>query len=243
MKKRRTQQVADDIKTWIAHENMQPGHPLPSETEIIERFNASKSTVRESMRILEAQGLLTTKTGPKGGIFVGEMSESKAFMMLSNYFYSRDISISDLYQIRSALEPELVAMLSGTLSDTQINALHQQVEKYNKAIVTPDEDRQRHIDAIGFHSLLAEYCGNEYLKFLVRFTAEMLQHLTVRNRLYEPENQELWLTGINSDRAIIHALENNEKDKVYQLMKEHMETAHRLMKQQETKIQKSFLSE
>lgn len=67
VKGRRTQQLAEAIKNWIVEQHLQPGDRLPNETELIENFNASKSTVRESMRILEAQGIIKTKTGPKGG--------------------------------------------------------------------------------------------------------------------------------------------------------------------------------
>ena len=96
-KRRRTQELAESIKNWIVEQALQPGDRLPNELEVMEKFDASKGTVRESMRILEAQGILSTKTGPNGGVFVSEMSENKAQSLLSNYLFFKNTSISDLY--------------------------------------------------------------------------------------------------------------------------------------------------
>ena len=60
--------VAEAIKHWVVAEGMRPGDKLPSEAELMERYGHSKGTIRESMRILEAQGLLKTRTGPGGGL-------------------------------------------------------------------------------------------------------------------------------------------------------------------------------
>ncbi|TMV55289.1 winged helix-turn-helix transcriptional regulator, partial [Thioclava sp. BHET1] len=54
----RPQTVAEAIKQWVMDEGWQPGDRLPSETELIERFGMAKGTIREAIRILEAQGLV-----------------------------------------------------------------------------------------------------------------------------------------------------------------------------------------
>ena len=56
--------VAEAIKHWVVAEGMRPGDKLPSEAELMERYGHSKGTIREAMRILEAQGLLKTRTVP-----------------------------------------------------------------------------------------------------------------------------------------------------------------------------------
>lgn len=242
-KQRRTQQLAESIKAWIVDQALQPGDRLPNELQVMEQFDASKSTVRESMRILEAQGILKTKTGPKGGVFVTEMSEKKAQALLSNYLFFKDISISDLYQIRLSLEPEITASLAGRLSDQQLAALDQQIDKYQ----TPPEDvyqeREHHIASLEFHGLLASYSDNELLKFMVRFTAQMLTELTIYKKLYEPGNHKLWNTGVQSQRALVEALRKGDAVKAKQVMEQHMLTAHQLMKKQEAKVANRFLAE
>ena len=116
-------QLADTIKEWVVEHQLKAGDRLPGEAELIESHGRSKGTVREAMRILEAQGLVETRTGPGGGSFVAEVSPDRAQSLLANFFYFRDLSIKDIYQIRKLLEPEVAATLAGKLSDEQLAAL------------------------------------------------------------------------------------------------------------------------
>jgi DNA-binding FadR family transcriptional regulator len=145
VKKRRTENVASAIKKWIVEQKLQPGDRLPNEVEVMEMFDASKSTVRESMRLLDAQGLLQTKTGPKGGVFVSEVSEEKAQMLLSNYLFFKETSIEDLYQLRLALEPQLAASLAGKLTSNQLKELKDQTKLYAEPPRDIYEEREHHL--------------------------------------------------------------------------------------------------
>ena len=89
--------VAESIKGYVVSNALQPGDKLPNEAELIELFGMAKGTIREAMRILEAQGLVKTRTGPGGGCFVHEVSETRTRALLANYFYFRHLTISDIY--------------------------------------------------------------------------------------------------------------------------------------------------
>ena len=114
--KKRNIIVADTIKQMVVTENLKPGDRLPAETELIQRFKMSKGTIREATRLLEAQGLIKTRTGPGGGCFVHEVSELRTIALLSNYFYFKNMSIREIYQLRKVLEPEVSSELSGKLN-------------------------------------------------------------------------------------------------------------------------------
>jgi hypothetical protein len=87
-------QVADRIKDWVVERDLKTGARLPNEAEMIAQFGVSKGTVREAMRILEAQGLIVTRTGPGGGSFVGEVTADRAKALLANYFYFKELSVA-----------------------------------------------------------------------------------------------------------------------------------------------------
>ncbi len=243
VKKRRTENVASAIKKWIVEQKLQPGDRLPREIEVMEMFDASKSTVREAMRLLDAQGLVQTKTGPKGGIFVSEVSEAKAHMLLSNYLFFKDFSIDDLYQIRLALEPRLAASLAGKLTATQLQTLATQITKYAEPPKDIFEEREHHLASIEFHRILADCSSNELLKLVVRFTAQILSDMTIYRKLYEPENYDLWKTGLASQMALIEALQAGDSEMAYQVMQKHMKTALKLMKVQEVEMENRFLDD
>ncbi|GEM81622.1 GntR family transcriptional regulator [Vibrio superstes NBRC 103154] len=220
-----------------------PGDRLPSEVEMIEYFDASKSTVRESMRMLEAQGLIATKTGPKGGAFVNEVPESRINVILSNYLFFKETSIKDLYQMRIALEPALVEDLAGTLSKEQLANLRQQIQKYALPPEDTEQERQHHIESLEFHRMLADYSNNELLKLVIRFTAQMLSDLTIYKRLYQPKNYQLWKNGLDSHLELLSALQVGNGEKAGLIMKRHMQSAMEFMEQQEVQMTRRFMQE
>lgn len=239
----RPQKVAEAIKSWVMANGWGPGDRLPSELELIAQFGMAKGTIREAIRILEAQGLVKSRTGPGGGVFVHQVSEERATALLGNYFYFQHLTIDDVYQIRAVLEPELAASLAGGLSEEQLRALEDVMTCYREPARSAEEERQQHIASLKFHALLAEMSGNPLLRFLIRFIANMLADITVSRRLYAQPNQELWATGLDYQSRLVDALRSGDGEAARAILSEHMKNAHRLMRLQETVLTQRFLPE
>jgi len=243
LKRSRPSKVADEIKSWVVEQGLQPGDRLPSETEMIARFGMSKGTIREAMRLLQAQGLVATKTGPGGGSFVGEVSTERAHALLANFFYFKNVTIDDIYQVRVALEPENVASLAGRLSAQQLQELQAIMARYETPAETAEEERAQHVDSLLFHAKLAEYSENAILGFMIGFLAEILTELTVYKRLYSKPNHKLWREGRDHQIALVEALRGKDPDGARRIMSEHMVLARRLMEDQEAVVMKRFFAE
>ncbi len=239
----RPQQVAEAIKSWVMANGWGPGDRLPSETDLIARFGMAKGTIREAIRILEAQGLVKSRTGPGGGVFVHRVSEERATALLGNYFYFQHLTIDDVYQIRAVLEPELAAALAGKLTETQLRALEEVMTGYSEPARTPEEERVQHLASLRFHAMLAEMSGNPLLRFLIRFIANMLADITVSRKLYAQPNRELWESGLDYQSRLLAALRAGDAPLARQILADHMHNAHRLMRVQETVLTQRFLPE
>lgn len=235
--------VAEAIKGWVVQQGLKKGDRLPSETQMIKRFAMSKGTIREAMRILEAQGLIMTRTGPGGGSFVHEVSRERARALLGNYFYFKNLTIADIYQLRRVLEPELVAGLAGKLDNAVLAQLDANIATYSEPAQTLDEEREQHIASLRFHALLAVQSDNELLAFLIDFMVNMLSDLTVYRRLYSPPNIQLWAKGKDYQMRLVQALRDGDADGAQWIMKNHMETAQKLMEGQEAEILRQFITE
>lgn len=239
----RPQRVADEIKDWVVERGLQPGDRLPGEVELIDRFGMSKGTIREAMRLLQAQGLIETKTGPGGGSFVGEVTRERATALLANYFYFRDVTIDDIYQVRIALEPELAASLAGRLSDSQLRELELIMEDYSDAAADAEEERRQHVASLRFHSRLSDFGGNALLGFFIGFMAQILTDLTVYKRLYTTPNHDLWRKGRQHQIDLIAALRSDNDVRAREIMRSHMVMARSLMETQEAEVMKRFIAE
>ena len=71
----------------------------------------------------------------------------------------------------------------------------------------------------------------------------LLSDLTVYRRLYSPPNIELWKQGRDHQRQLIVALRHGDANKAKAIMSDHMETAWKLMRQQEVEMENRFISE
>jgi GntR family transcriptional regulator, transcriptional repressor for pyruvate dehydrogenase complex len=239
----RPAQVAEAIKNWIVQEHFSAGDRLPSEPELIERFGMAKGTIREAMRILEAQGLVKSRTGPGGGTFVHEVSKERARALLGNYFYFKNLTIRDIYDLRRVLEPELAAALAGKLSEDILGQLEAIIGEYSEPARSLDEEREQHVASLRFHALLADQSENPLLGFLIDFMVNMLSDLTVYRKLYSPPNLELWERGKAFQIELIDALRIGDADTARLVMRDHMATAQKLMEGQEAEMMRRFISE
>jgi DNA-binding FadR family transcriptional regulator len=235
--------VADAIKDWVVEKGLHPGDRLPGEAELIERFAMSKGTIREAMRLLQAQGLVETKTGPGGGNFVGKVSRDRASALLANYFYFQDVTIDDIYQLRIALEPELVASLAGTLSEAQLGELETIMLEYAEPAADAEAERLQHIASLRFHARLSDFGSNALLGFFIGFMAQILSDLTVYKRLYTTPNHDLWRRGRNHQLDLLAALRQGDGERAREVMRSHMEMARSMMEAQEARVMKRFIAE
>lgn len=240
-KRSRPVKVADEIKQWVVERDLKRGDKLPNEAQMISLFAVSKGTVREALRILEAQGLIVTRTGPGGGSFVGQVSQDRALSLLGNYFYFHDLSLADIYQMRKALEPELAANLAGHLSAEQLATLTALVSAHDRPAQSAEEEKQEHIASLAFHAQLADYAGNRLLGFTIAFMVRMLTEMTVYLKLYDVPNHELWRRGRQHQLDLIAALRRGDAEAARGIMASHMAAAEEMMQRQEARLAKRFI--
>ena len=235
--------VADAIKDWVVERGMSAGDRLPSEPDLIEIFSMAKGTIREAMRILEAQGLVETKTGPGGGTFVKQVSHERARALLGNYFYFKDLKIRDIYQLREMLEPELAASLAGKLPESVLLDLEREIADYSSPPQSLEEERDHHIKSLQFHMHLARFAENALLGFLIDFMANILSDITISRHLYDPPNMELWRKGIEYQSRLVQALRMGDAEAARSTMADHMKNARKQMMSQEAAVLQRFMRE
>ncbi|HWS44644.1 MAG TPA: GntR family transcriptional regulator, partial [Acidimicrobiia bacterium] len=66
------QLIADELRALIVSGDLSEGEMLGHEPDLVERFGVSRPSLREALRILEAEGLVTVVRGVHGGVVVHE---------------------------------------------------------------------------------------------------------------------------------------------------------------------------
>lgn len=106
--------VAETLREEILNGTLAPGERIVQE-EIALRFGASRQPVRDALRLLEGDGLVTLKTN--SGAWVAKLSESEC---------------DEAYLVRERLEPLLISKSIPNLTATQIQKLTQLVDEIEK---------------------------------------------------------------------------------------------------------------
>ncbi len=239
----RPQAAAATIKDWVVERGMTPGDRLPSEAELMRELRLAKGTVREALRVLEAQGLIRTRTGPGGGAFVNAVSEARAQALLGNFFFFQDLAIGDIYAVRRALEPELAAGLAGALSEAQLSALEAVMTEYAEPAATIAESEAQRVAELRFHEVLAGFSANALLAFQCRFCLSLLRDLAICRTIYRRRVPGLRRTGHDYQARLLQALRAGDAGAARAIMRAHMLAAQRLMEEQESIVRRDFLKE
>lgn len=241
-RRRRKESISERIKEMIVERGLQPGDRLPAERELMALFGASKGSVREALSALRSQGLIRTRTGPGGGVFLAEIGAQRAMSLLSSYFLFRTPSITDIYALRRKLEPELAASVAGRLSDDDLRRLEQTMRIYDAPPRTAEEEYAQRLAELDFHSVLAELSPNRLLGFVCGFLQTLLREMAVCRRIYDAPHPELRDTALDYQVRLLRALRADEAATARRIMADHMAAAEAYMVRMEARITSGFLS-
>lgn len=89
------QQIVSDLREQVRRGELGPGDQIPTETELMERYQVSRNTVRKAVDILTSAGLLDTVT--TRGTFVRERRRP-LFITATRYERERGVSANDAYK-------------------------------------------------------------------------------------------------------------------------------------------------
>ena len=158
--------VATSLRDRITSGELKDGDRLPKQEELLEEFRVSKPSLREALRILETEGLITVRRGNVGGAFVHAPATDDAGYMIGLVLESRGVTVADLAEAVRRVEP-ICAGLCAARGDRRRAVLP-------KLRAIQQEMRRRSDDEIAFsqlgrqfHEALVALCGNETMKVVV----------------------------------------------------------------------------
>ena len=175
-KKRFSDQIADLIQKRILEDNLAVGTGLPSEVEMSQEFQVSRSVIREALRILEISGLVNIKKGPTGGIFVSNGYHAPIIRSLNNLIVSGEVTVDHLFDARLLIEPHIAGQAALNADDEDLKKFEALFE--DSAVHLDDAVRLKQ-NNLEFHLLLARASGNPVLAVMLESVFELLAERTL----------------------------------------------------------------
>lgn len=160
--------VSELIYRYIRDENLQPGDRLPGERNLAALWNVSRPTVREAIRELENQGIVTAEVGK--GTYITDSVDSPQFrvrLAAENFL--------ELFEIKTALERYSLEKLVPVITQEQIRKLERMALRL---LDLSSGGRMPEEEDLKFHRYLLECYGNRELTSMVMNIITMYRSLT-----------------------------------------------------------------
>ncbi|GIH22184.1 GntR family transcriptional regulator [Acrocarpospora phusangensis] len=156
--------VAQRIVADINRRGNVVGDRLPPEKAMLDAYEVGRGTLRESLRYLELQGVLSLKPGPGGGPVVQEPDATSLATSLTLLLQFEHAPFRTLAQARAGLEPMVARLAAEHVNAEQLAGLKASVDTMREHLddqnVFLAEDRR-------FHELVAHASGNAMFRYLI----------------------------------------------------------------------------
>jgi DNA-binding FadR family transcriptional regulator len=214
------EQVAGQIRAAILDRSLAADARLPPERELALQFGVSRTTVREALRHLQAQGLLSPK-GRTSPMLPADPNAALARFReaLSNVVQLRNVSLHDLLELRLALETAALVRAA------QAPVL-KHLEEARAALEVMDNPRlaqEAFYEAdVGFHAALVATSGNEALRLVMLAVKDSIRGHLDRRMLGQPF-AKVQKRVRAEHRQLLAAVEEGNAQGVAALLQKHLE--------------------
>ena len=190
------EEVAEQLRQRIFRRELEPGSWI-DELKIAEEFGISRTPLREALKVLAAEGLVTMKV--RRGAYVTEMSEK---------------DLRDVYHLLSLLESDAAGVVAERATDAQLKTLQDLHAELEAAVA----DREKFF-AINerFHMHLLEMADNRWRSQMVADLRKVMK-LNRHNSLFKQGRIE---DSLNEHRAILAAMVARDAQKTVKAMQAH----------------------
>lgn len=189
------------LKNRILQGEYHPGQQI-KEQEIASLLGISRPPVREAMKLLEGEGLITRK--PNRGAFVTTIDEKDVW---------------EIYTLKSELYEFATRLAFEKITDDEIRALGKVVKEMDLCamVAPPDVIRYQELN-LKFHNMIIQISGHQRLGRIVQILHNQVMRFSCISLTNEPHLKD----SLAYHRKILAAFENRDRDSAVALTREHI---------------------
>lgn len=197
------EQVLDVIRQAILDFHYKPGQRL-IERELIEEIGVSRTTIREVMRELEAEGLVAT-IPQKGAIVMVPTPEQAA----------------EVYEVRSALEQLAARNFVRRATDEQVAQLRSATDRFAMAVANDEDTRALLKAKDGLYDVLLEGAGNSEVRSILNSLQARVRVLRAASMSNPGRSAKI----VSELEELMSAIERRDPDAAAQACARHLDRA------------------
>src|SRR6266508_2448071 len=151
--------VAREVVKDIIARGLQPGDSLPPEAAMLELYGVSRESLREGLRLVEVQGLISIRRGPGGGPVVGNVDPANLGRISTLYYHMAGATYAELFEAWVIAE-SIIAERAARNPDSEMRAKAMSPYLDGGGYDAPEE-LEKFVDThTGFHSAVAALVNN-----------------------------------------------------------------------------------
>ncbi|WP_430410210.1 FadR/GntR family transcriptional regulator [Kordia sp.] len=210
--------IISKIRDLINIKNLEPGDKLPSERMLSEKFEVTRSNVREAIQKLEFYGLL--KSIPQSGTFVANIGVTAMNGMIEDILRLEEPDFKSLVETRILLELKTARLAALRRTDEDLIKMKEALDAYSEKVNNGEDAVQ---EDLLFHLAIAKASGNSTMNtFMLIITPEIITNF----EKYHFCDKGLAESGILEHQSIFNAIKNQNPQLAKQKMKEHFEVLY-----------------
>jgi GntR family transcriptional repressor for pyruvate dehydrogenase complex len=213
--------VAARLQEILLSGEYEVGEKLPSEMILAERFGVSRSSIREAMKLLEAEGLVRVVHGV--GTIVND-HEAGGRNDLAEFLVIDGTTVPDLFEARLVLESEMAFRAAKRLTSSDANELRQILRKLNDKTLSVEEYVETDV---ALHLAIARATKNKIFIHIFENLKKTLIEYSLRV-IKVPGRRE---TANDGHQALVEAILNRNPSAARKAAIEHIEKVeHEIVK-------------
>jgi GntR family transcriptional regulator, transcriptional repressor for pyruvate dehydrogenase complex len=174
-----SESVARDIVDDIVVRRLREGDNLPSESAMLQQYGVSRETLREGLRLLEVQGLISIRRGPGGGPIVGTIDPASLGRTSTLYFHLAGATYAELFEAWAVCEPLIAEFAAANPDRVAVRAAMKPfLQPPGEVESSLEEFVVQHAE---FHTALASLSRNKVLQLSFMMMGQIIVHHVTSN--------------------------------------------------------------
>lgn len=211
--------ILDQIRLKLSTGELVPGDKLPSERDLAEQLGVSRNAVRESLRVLEASGVLDIRKGHTGGAFISNGDLSVTVSGLGDVLRLRGGQVSEISEVRLWMGDVVARAACERRTPLNLKKLRENLELVERRQMAGDLKGSL-AAAAEFHVILAECSQNSLLVLMMETIMGIASQFATDFGINASE------FALNERREIVNAIETRKVSKASAAMKAHLDNVH-----------------
>jgi DNA-binding FadR family transcriptional regulator len=211
--------ILEHIRLRLNAGELVPGDKLPSERDLAEQLGVSRNAVRESLRVLEASGVLTIRKGHTGGAFISNGDLSANVSGLGDVLRLRGGQVSEIAEARLWIGEVVVRAACERRTPLNLEKLWKNLELVERTLEAGDLTGGLAV-AAEFHVILAE-CSQNSLLVLMTETI-----MGIASQFASDFGIDAGEFALDERRSIVNAIEARTIPRAITAMKAHLNDVH-----------------